>query len=241
MPREIELSGQATEDAPWPASARTNPASASPPIRLAIASAVRLVRESLALTLVDRPDITILDSVNLEPAGIARIAELAPDVVLVDLAHVDVATITRLIKLACTKAKLVAFALAEVDADVFACAAAGFSGYVPRESGADELYGALIDVASGRMHCPPHITAAMFNRLSNLMQQAPVPVPLPELTARESAILRLANEGRSNKAIARELQISSATVKNHMHHILQKLQVGRRGEAAARLRLARSD
>jgi DNA-binding NarL/FixJ family response regulator len=239
MQRELEPSVHALQDAPWPASDRAEPA-LSTPIRLAIASAVRLVREGLALTLGDRADIAVLESVSLDAAGIARIAELAPDVVLVDLGHVDTATITRLIKVACTEAKLVAFALAEVDDDVFACAAAGFSGYVPRESGADELYRVLVDAASGRMRCAPHITAAMFNRLSDLMREAPERAPLPELTARESAILLLAEEGQSNKEIARRLQISSATVKNHMHNILQKLQVGRRGEAVARLRMART-
>ena len=58
---------------------------------------------------------------------------------------------------------------------------------------------------------------------------------------RENEIITLAKEGRSNKEIARQLRISVATVKNHMHNILQKLQVGRRGEAVARLRITRSD
>ena len=60
---------------------------------------------------------------------------------------------------------------------------------------------------------------------------------LPSLTPRESEILALVKRGRSNKDIARQLAISSATVKNHMHNILQKLQVSRRGQAAARLHL----
>jgi DNA-binding CsgD family transcriptional regulator len=64
---------------------------------------------------------------------------------------------------------------------------------------------------------------------------------LPLLTAREGEVLALAEEGRSNKEIARHLRISSATVKNHIHNILQKLQVGRRGEAVARLRACRAD
>ena len=55
-------------------------------------------------------------------------------------------------------------------------------------------------------------------------------------SSRESEILALVEQGRSNKEIARELAISIATVKNHMHSILQKLQVSRRGQAAARLR-----
>jgi len=210
-------------------------------IRLVIASSVRLVREGLVASLRDRHGIVVIEAVNLDLEGIARIAALAPDVVLVDVARADAMAMTRLLKVASSEAKLLAFALAEIDDDVFACAAAGFSGYVPREGGADELYCALMDAAGGRMSCAPHITAAMFSRLSDLLRQRPARMPLPSLTARESEILALAEEGRSNKEIARHLRISSATVKNHIHNILQKLQVGRRGEAVARLRACRPE
>jgi DNA-binding NarL/FixJ family response regulator len=212
----------------------------APKTRVVIASSVRLVREGLVASLRDR-DGVVVDAVNLDPEGIARIAAVVPDVVLVDLGHADAAGMTPLLKIACSEAKLVAFALAEIDDDVFACAAAGFSGYVPRESGADELYRALMDAAGGRMNCAPHITAAMFSRLSALLRQRPARMALPLLTAREGEVLALAEEGRSNKEIARHLRISSATVKNHIHNILQKLQVGRRGEAVARLRACRAD
>ena len=103
-----------------------------------IASSVRLVREGLVACLRDRDGIVVIDAVNLESDGIARVAAIAPDVVLVDLGHRDPREVTQLLKTACSEAKLVAFALAEIDDDVFACAAAGFSGYVPRESGADD-------------------------------------------------------------------------------------------------------
>jgi DNA-binding NarL/FixJ family response regulator len=208
-------------------------------IRIAIASSVRLVRDSLALSLSNRDGIVVVDAVGLDSEGISRLVEVAPNVVLVDLSHTDAVTTARELKLACPEAKLVAFALAEVDDDVFACAAAGFSGYVSREGGANEVYRAVIDAACGRMHCAPHITAAMFSRLSDLLQQPPVRANLTSLTARQSEIMELAQEGRSNKEIARQLRISSATVKNHIHNILQKLQVGRRGEAVARMRAAR--
>src|SRR5262249_8123524 len=105
--------------------------------------------------------------------------------------------------------------------------------------GADELYGALIDAAKGRMHCAPHIAAAMFGRLSVLFQQRPALAVFPSLTARENEIMILAEEGRSNKESARRLRMSAAAVKNHIDNILQKLQVGRRGEAVARLRTTR--
>jgi len=206
-----------------------------------IASSVRLVREGLVACLRDRDGIVVIDAVNLESDGIARVAAIAPDVVLVDLGHRDPREVTQLLKIACSEAKLVAFALAEIDDDVFACAAAGFSGYVPRESGADDIYRALMDAASGRLNCAPHIAAAMFSRLADLLQKIPADMALPALTAREGEILALAEEGRSNKEIARHLRISLATVKNHIHNILLKLHVGRRGEAVARLRACRTD
>lgn len=209
--------------------------------RVVIASSVRLVREGLVASLRNRNGIVVVAAVSLEPDGIARIPAIAPDVVLVDLGQRDPREVAQLLKIGCREAKLVAFALAEIDDDVFACAAAGFSGYVPRESGAEDLYHALMDAAGGRMNCAPHITAAMFSRLSDLLQKRPAHLALPALTARESEILALAEEGRSNKEIARQLRISSATVKNHIHNILLKLHVGRRGEAVARLRACRTE
>src|SRR5262249_29027483 len=156
-------------------------------------------REGLVASLRDRDGIVVIDAVKLDREGVARIAAVAPDVVLVDVGHSDAMAMARLLKIACSEAKLVAFALAEIDDDGFAWARAGVSGYGPRESGDDELYGALIDAAGGRMNCAPHITAAMFSRLSNLLQQRPARMALPSLTARESEVLTLAEDGKSNK------------------------------------------
>jgi DNA-binding NarL/FixJ family response regulator len=179
-----------------------------------------------------REGVVVADAVDVDPPGIATIADAEPDVVLVDVGERDPVALGRLIKAANPRARLVAFPLDEIDDRVFACAAAGFSGYAPRESGADELHRAVVDAIEGRMHCAPHIAAAMFNRLADFLQeQSP---PLPSLTSRESEILALVDQGCSNKDIARQLAISSATVKNHMHNILQKLHVSRRGQAAAR-------
>jgi two-component system nitrate/nitrite response regulator NarL len=208
-------------------------------IRLVICSPVRLVREGLAMSLHGRDGVEVIDAVSLDAPGIARTVAAVPDVVLVDLGQRDPVTAAALLRGACPDAKLVAFALDEIDTDVFACAAAGFSSYVPRESGATELLHALIDAMGGRMRCAPHIAAAMFRRLADLLCDPDPRAALPSLTSRESEILALAEAGRSNKEIARDLAISCATVKNHMHNILQKLQVSRRGQAVARLRMCR--
>jgi two-component system nitrate/nitrite response regulator NarL len=210
-----------------------------PDICMIIASPVRVVRESLAATLLGREGVAVCDGVELGPSGIAKIADAKPDVVLVDMGQINGAASDRLIKRikdADPRAKLVAFGLDEIDDRVFACAAAGFSGYLSNESGADELHRALIDAVEGRIHCTPRIVTAMFNRLAGFLQELNRRGSLPPLTFRENEILALVAQGRSNKEVARQLAISSATVKNHMHNILQKLRVSRRGQAVARLR-----
>jgi DNA-binding NarL/FixJ family response regulator len=214
-----------------------SPAAKATTIRLIIASSVHLLREGLAATLRGRDGVVVMDVVDLGPQGIAKIANSEPDVVFVDLGETDPVAAARLIKAASPATKLVAFPLDEIDERVFACAAAGFSSYVPREGGPDELHRALVDAVEGRMHCAPHIAAAMFNRLAGFLRESELPEALPSLTSRESEILALVEQGYSNKEIARQLAISSATVKNHMHNILQKLQVSRRAQAAARLRV----
>jgi DNA-binding NarL/FixJ family response regulator len=204
-------------------------------IRLVIVSSVRLVREGMAATLRDRRGIVVADAVGLSPPEISRIADAEPDIVLVDIGEVNPIAVGRMIKTVSPGVKLLAFPLDEIDDRVFACAAAGFSGYVARDSGAEGLHRALIDVMEGRMHCAPHIAAAMFNRLAVFLQKSETPEALRSLTSREKEIIALVQQGRSNKDIARRLAISSATVKNHMHNILQKLQVSRRAQAAARV------
>jgi DNA-binding NarL/FixJ family response regulator len=205
-------------------------------IRVAVVSDVRLVREGVTIALRGRDGIAELCAVDLGADGLAAVAQMAPDVILVDLGGALPRAVARQLKAACPTARLVAFALAEIDHEVFACAASGFAGYVAKDGGADDLHRAVLDATYSRMHCAPHIAAAMFERLGALLRPEANTAICAQLTHREIEILSLADQGRSNKDIARLLRISCATVKNHMHSILQKLHVTRRGEAAARLR-----
>jgi len=170
---------------------------------VAIASPVHLLRESLAASLRGRPGLALVDAVDLDPRGLAKIAETKPDIVLVDLGQTTPATAARLIKEASPGSKLVAFALDETGDQVLACAAAGFCGYVPRHSSAEDLHSALFDAMAGRMHCAPHIAAAMFSRLAGLLREPEPAASLPPLSSRENEILALVAEGRANKEIAR--------------------------------------
>ena len=115
---------------------------------------------------------------------------------------------------------------------MIACAAAGFVAYVPRDADAGELHRTILDALQGRTR----IAAALFSTFAG---HAGVPNgALAPLTRRENEVLALARHGYSNKVIARDLAISPATVKNHMHSILRKLQANGRGEAVAKAVLA---
>ncbi len=84
------------------------------------------------------------------------------------------------------------------------------------------------------MLCTPRIAALLLRRVAEAA--APRSSGLERLTPRETEIVDLIEQGLSNKQIARRLSIELATVKNHVHNILEKLEVARRGEAVARVR-----
>jgi two-component system, NarL family, nitrate/nitrite response regulator NarL len=123
---------------------------------------------------------------------------------LVDVSQGEAASLARLVKSTNPLVKLLAFALDENIDQVLSCAAASFSGYVPRESGPEEVLRAVIDVMEGRMHCAPQIAAAMYGRLASFMRLLGQQRSLPSLTFREGEILELVEQGFSNKEIARQ-------------------------------------
>jgi len=86
--------------------------------------------------------------------------------------------------------------------------------------------------------CSPRVAGALLRRIAALATDGRSDRVPAHLTNREREIMGLIDEGLSNKEIAKRLRIEVATVKNHVHNILEKLQVHRRGEAAARVRAA---
>jgi DNA-binding NarL/FixJ family response regulator len=117
-----------------------------------------------------------------------------------------------------------------------ACAAAGVSGYVLHDEPHEELMKAVLAVARGEIWCPPRVAAVLMRRMGPHGSTPDMPLGTARLTVREREILALIDGGLSNKEIARKLSIEVRTVKNHVHNLLEKLRVHRRGEAVALLR-----
>jgi DNA-binding NarL/FixJ family response regulator len=134
--------------------------------------------------------------------------------------------------------KIIAFAVREISAEVLACAEAGVAAYVGPDSSAEDLVNAVEWALRGELYCSARTAAALFKQIGVLAQSRLQLAPIL-LTRREVEILGLIEQGLSNKEIARALQIGGATVKNHVHSVLTKLSVRRRGEAAAQFRASR--
>jgi DNA-binding CsgD family transcriptional regulator len=124
--------------------------------------------------------------------------------------------------------------------ELIACAEAGIVGFVTRDASVDDLVDAIRNALRGEVICSARVSGLLFQRMAALSGATQAPSNMRLLTRRECEIAKLVYEGMSNKEIARSLRIASATVKNHVHNILEKLQVSRRSAAAAILRRAAS-
>jgi DNA-binding NarL/FixJ family response regulator len=163
--------------------------------------------------------------------GVERYRHSLPDVVLVDASEIEAVAAVRALS-ACDSPRVVAFDLPDdEETRMLALAEAGVQGFVLAEDSLDGLLDAAAAVAAGRVACPPQVAAVLLGRVVAAGHAAPLPHPL--LTSRELDVVALISRGLSNKEIARELRIELPTVKNHVHHILKKLGLTTRAEAAA--------
>jgi len=195
----------------------------------------RFYREGLAEALKHVAGIQVVGA-SAAVGALPRVQLLRPDVVLVDSTSADMLGMVRMLAVSAPTAKVVALTLPEQPPDVLACAEAGAAGYVSQQASLAELVLTIQAVSRGEMQCPPEITGSLLRRVAVLAADRRAFLSGSTLTARELEVLSLLDEGLSNKQIARRLCIELATVKNHVHHILEKLQVSHRGEATAYLR-----
>ena len=205
------------------------------PIRLVIATDVRLYRDGLEQCLQRLDHVAVVGVAADADSAVALSARSAADIVLMDMSMPgSVACVSR-IRSVSAGTRVVAFAIAGDESDVITYVEAGVSGYVPRDGSVTDLRRAIESAWNGEAICSPRVAAHAFSRLARLSGGRPTP-PLSDLTPREREVAHLIEQGMSNKQIARRLVITLATVKNHVHHVLEKLGVQRRGEVGARIR-----
>jgi two-component system nitrate/nitrite response regulator NarL len=216
-------------------------AAAPPPaigvaIRACVWSRTRLYREGLAESLCRFEHIDVVGVFGDDDETLAQLRDLGPSVVLLDTTFSESMDLLRAIVVEVPDSRTVALALGETESEIMDWAEAGVSGYVTRDASIAELANVVERVTRGEVVCSPKIAGSLFRRVSALASEDRPGPTSARLTAREQEVVELIAEGLSNKEIAARLVIELATVKNHVHNILAKLNVGRRGEAVAHFR-----
>jgi two-component system nitrate/nitrite response regulator NarL len=189
-------------------------------MRILVVSDVRIVQEGLHSILAQQAGVDLISTVDMRHAT-HRSAQLNPDIVLFDAVRLDSLGIVKDLVASSPHAKVVAFGVKEIDAEILALAAAGTAGWVRDSVASGDMVRVLAQVLCEELRCPPQAAAAPYHQ---------------PLSRRELQIAHLIETGLANKEIGRQLGIEAATVKNHVHNMCEKLKVHRRGEMAARIR-----
>lgn len=167
--------------------------------------------EGLRELLGDQPDLLVLD-IRMKPMdGLAMLEQIRKE--------------------GCT-VPVVMLTMSDSEADLTNAIRAGVRGYLLKDMAPDDVVDAIRRVAAGELVVAPAMTIKMINMLRGDQQGEALKNPLKLLTDREREILQLLSRGESNKSIANTLSISYDTVKQHVRHILTKLNLSSRVKAA---------
>lgn len=212
------------------------PVTAPSSLRVFVLAEVRLFAEGLARLLADEPSIQVVGVCAPDEHAPWRTAAAAPQVMVLDRCAAGSPALVRCLIEANPGCSLLAVGVAADEAEVLACVEAGVGGFVEKSAPARGLVEGVREIAHGKFPCPPDVAAVLFRHIA-----APAVRPVngfAVLTAREREIVALIDRGLTNREIGSALSIELATVKNHVHNILEKLRVRRRAAAAAKLRAA---
>ena len=195
-------------------------------IRVLIADDHSVVREGLRMFLGRDPELAVVGEASDGTEAVELSQRLRPDVVLMDLLMpvMDGIAATSVIRNELPETEVIALTSVLESAAVVGAVRAGAIGYLLKDTQAPELRRAIKAAAAGQVQLSPQA-------LAYLVREVRTPEKAVGLTERETEVLRLLVQGRSNKEIAQALQIVEDTVKTHVKHILAKLGVQSRTQA----------
>ena len=212
------------------------PASA---IRVLVVDDHTLFRRGLIALLGTQPQLQVVGEAADASAAERLAGELQPQVILLDNHLPGVSGVQALpaLKVAAPQAQVLMLTVSEDEADLSAALRAGAQGYVLKTIDGDMLAQAIRRTMRGESVVSPEMTGKLVQALRSMHGGEPpaTPDPLAALAPREREILEHSARGASNKAIARALDIAETTVKIHVQHILRKLGLASRVQAAVYL------
>jgi DNA-binding NarL/FixJ family response regulator len=210
-------------------------------IRVLLVDDQALFREGLETLLSVHKDIQVVGQASNGQKAVEVAAQVHPDVVLMDVRMpiLDGVGATRLLKQALPKCRVIVLTTFDDDEYVFDALRAGAVGYLLKDVASARLVEAIRATARGESILEPSVAAkliAEFTRVSSMVPLAQMEQLVEPLSERELEILAWIARGYSNKEIASQLFIAEGTVKNHVTHVLGKLGVRDRTQAALKAR-----
>jgi len=201
-------------------------------IRVLVADDQSMVRAGFRMLLADEEGIEVVAEASNGLEAVDKAQRFDPDVVLMDIRmpELDGLEATRRILAADRGTRVLVLTTFDLDEYIYEALTAGASGFVLKDDPPEQLIGAIRTVAAGDALLSPAVTKRVIERFTRLSRPTP-PSGLEELTARELDVLRLIAQGLSNEEIGKQLFIGETTVKTHVTHVLQKLDLRDRVQA----------
>jgi DNA-binding NarL/FixJ family response regulator len=201
-------------------------------IRVLVADDQSMVRAGFRMLLGGEKDLEVVAEAGNGIEAVEKTGRFHPDVILMDIRmpELDGLQATRRILAADNGARILILTTFDLDEYVYEALRAGASGFVLKDDSPEQLITAIRTVAAGDALLSPAITKRVIQKFAHVPRPAP-PKGLDELSERELDVFRLMARGLSNGEIGQELFISETTVKTHVTHVLQKLNLRDRVQA----------
>ncbi|HEY6020911.1 MAG TPA: response regulator [Candidatus Paceibacterota bacterium] len=203
-------------------------------LRVVLVDDHSLCRRGLSELLTHRYGITVVGATGSVKELGELLTEHKPDLLVMDLRMepMDGLGVLAQIRKEGHDTPVIILTMSDSEADLAAALRAGVRGYLLKDMAPDDVADAIRRVAAGEMVVAPAMTVKMIGILQHGQREKETKTSLTQLTEREREILQLLARAESNKAIAKTLGISNDTVKQHVRHILTKLHLTSRVEAA---------
>jgi len=205
-------------------------------IKVLIADDHRVVREGLAAILRAREDLEVVGEAQDGQEAVEKARELSPDVILMDVSMPRMSGVeaTRVIKRESPHIGIVALTMYDEEKYIFDLVRAGATGYMLKDSDSSQIIAAIRSISKGESLIHPSVASKILAEFSLLSEGKGKKQTRTEhdLTEREITVLRLVADGKTNKEVANDLNLSEKTVKNHVRNIFHKLHVYDRTQAA---------
>ena len=201
-------------------------------IRVLVADDQSMVRAGFRMLLAGEADIEVVAEASNGLEAVDKARRFSPTVVLMDIRmpELDGLEASRRILAADIGVRILILTTFDLDEYIYEALRAGASGFVLKDDPPEQLLAAVRTVAAGEALLSPAITKRVIQHYTRAPRPRP-PKTLDDLTERELEVFRLVVRGLSNAEIGQELYISETTVKTHITHILQKLDLRDRVQA----------